>query len=486
MTGLPFDRPVIYQNESKMNITGPIQSNLPPIQDSVDQFLKVNQRIAGEILHISNEQVVLAVNGIQIVAKMTSSEQLALLMDKRYAYFIVKDISNNQITLQIANPVQTETSQKAIVSSNNLGQAILEKFGIPADKGNLFIVQAALDHGIKITPELINDIKKALEPLAQWGSREANLAVAIKSAGLPLTQASLSLAQNAVKEIKTNFLVLYEQLEIALARPGISQKTYELLRSTQNILRDAIISSGNSNESIEKNLSGSIKNMGISLENDISKFLRPSLEKLQGNIFVSNGRDDELSTMNGVLFALANLHHELGSTTLGKLDSAIDNFIQGMRWMHFINVEPDHVLPKGQWTQFDLPITFNFQTANHIQPDEIHELQIRVAHDNNEEAGNLINSEYTRLIIQVDLDPENIIKVDLSIVSTLVGAEITATNEDICLIASEELGEFQTGLANLGYTLKTSKIELGNLKVEMNINKSEKVSNPVTSVDLGV
>ena len=56
-----------------MNITGPIQSNIQPIQDSVDQFLKVNQRFAGEILNVSNEQVVLSVNGVQIVAKMTSA-----------------------------------------------------------------------------------------------------------------------------------------------------------------------------------------------------------------------------------------------------------------------------------------------------------------------------------------------------------------------------------------------------------------------------
>ena len=112
-----------------LNITGPIQSNLPPIQERADQFLKVNQRIAGEIISVSNENVVLAVNGVQIVAKMTSFEQLALLLERRYANFVVKDIANNQVTLQLVTPALNSTNQKTI-TNNSIGMALLEQFGL--------------------------------------------------------------------------------------------------------------------------------------------------------------------------------------------------------------------------------------------------------------------------------------------------------------------------------------------------------------------
>ena len=68
----------------------------------------------------------------------------------------------------------------------------------------------------------------------------------------------------------------------------------------------------------------------------------------------------------------------------------------------------------------------------------------------------------------------------------MVGAEITATNEDICTLASEELDELKTGLSNLGYTLKTSRIELGNAVLEMDLNESGKSLPKISSVDLGV
>jgi len=457
-----------------LNVAGPIQSNLPPIQEKADQFLKVNQRFAGEIIKVSNDQVVLAVNGIQIVAKMTSMEQMASLMEKRYAYFIIKDITENQITLQLANnPNQTNTSQKTILP-NTIGQAILEQLSLTVDENNLAIVQTALNNGLKVTTELMNEVRQVLESLPQWNSRDVQLAISIKSAGLPLTTESLTLAQNAVTEIKNNFLNVFEQLETEMNRPGLTSQMYQTLRSVQIALKDTTIQGDNSTDLIEKNLNASIKSLGSSIENEIARIIRPAENDLQ------------TARMSGALFALANLRHELGATNSGRLNNAIDNFIQGMRWMHFVNAEPDHPLEKGQWTQLDLPISFGFQNANHLQRENVHDLQIRVAHENDENSINAINPNYTRLIIQVGLDEKETIKVDLSIVSNLIGAEVTGSSEDICLSATEELDKFQTGLANLGYTLRTSKVELGGSKIEIGLNESDRTTHSISSVDLGV
>lgn len=456
-----------------LNITGPVQSNLPPSQERADQFLKVNQRIAGEIISISNENVVLAINGIQIVAKMTSSEQLAQLLDRRFANFVVKDISNNQVTLQIATAAQNNAGQKAIVN-NPIGVALLEQFELQVDEANLTIVQAALSRGLKITPELVKEMRQVLEATPGWSQSDVQLAAALKSAGLPLTEGSLNLAQNSIKDIPSNFLLLISQMNEALTRPTLAPEVQQMIRTTLASLQNTLVQSGGSKEIIKQNLLSAIKGLGSSLENEISKLIE------------QNSKNSQTSEMTGILFNLASLKHEIGNSNLGRLSFAIDRFIEGMRWTHFVNVDPDQPVAKGQWTQLDLPISFGYNSLNHVQPDSIHNLQIRVAHQEDDESGSKINPDYTRLVIQVDLDESDMIKVDLSIVSHMIGAEITGTNNEICLKASEELDELKIGLTNLGYTLKTSRIELGNPILEMDLNESGQSLPTISSVDLGV
>lgn len=456
-----------------LNITGPIQSNLPPIQERADQFLKVNQRIAGEIISVSNENVVLAVNGVQIVAKMTSFEQLALLLERRYANFVVKDISNNQVTLQLVTPAQNTTSEKTVTNSS-IGMALLDQFGLPVDNTNLTIVQAALNRGLKITPELVNEMRQVLETSVGWTQNDAQLAAAIKSAGLPLTEGSLNLAQSAVKDITSNFLTLISQMNEALSRPGLAPEVQQMIRATLSSLQNSLVQSGASKEIIEQNLLTSIKGLGSSLENELGKLIEQS------------SKNSQSSEMTGILFNLASLKHEIANSNLNRLSFAIDRFIEGMRWTHFVNADPEQPVAKGQWTQLDLPISFGYNPLNRVQPDSVHNLQIRVAHQEDDEAGSKINPDYTRLVIQVDLDENDMIKVDLSIVSHMIGAEITGTNNDICSKASEELDELKIGLSNLGYTLKTSKIELGKTILEMDLNESGQSLPTISSVDLGV
>lgn len=465
-------RPVKKGTGRYMNISGPIQSNLPTVQEKTDQFLKVNQRIAGEIIEIANEQVVLAVNGVQIVAKMTSAEQLANLMEKRYAFFVVKEVNENQITLQLTSPTATSPEAKQAAENNPLGRSLLEQFGLPIDKENIQIVQAMLNRGMEISPKVLNSIRQVLDANPGWGMNEVQLATAIKSAGLPLTEESLKLAMYAVKDIHTSFLALNEQLSLYLYRPGIQPNANQMIRSTLEALKNVLIQGGDSQANLEKALQLAVKGLGTSIENEIGKIIDPKNREIQS------------SKESNILYDLATLKNVLGDTAR-PLSNAIDNFLNGMKWIHFQNVEPELDVPKGQWTQLDLPISFNTSISNQ-QPNIIYNMKIRVANESDKENGNQINPNYTRLVIEVDLEEDENIKVDLSIVSKMVGAEITATDEDICTIASEELDELKTGLSNLGYTLKTSRIELGSAVLEMDLNESGKTLPKISSIDLGV
>lgn len=453
-----------------MNITTPIQPNTNLVPDRYDQFLKVNQRVAGEVLNVSNEQVVVAINGVQIVAKMTTPEQLAMLMERRYAYFIVKDINEKVVTLQLTNLEQASSPVKTF-SPANLGQNILEQLGLPADEGNLAIVQSLINKGIKVTPELIQEFNLVLATKSEWGGKEAQLAASIKAAGLPLTPGSLSLAEAAVKDLKQNFVNLYAALNDYQASPGVPAGSAQNARALLATLKEIIVESGNQPTVLEANVKNAMIKLGTSLENEIARLIQPE-RGVGGN-----------AQEPGLLLELANLRGQVSSS---RIRSAIDQFLDGVKWVHFQNVEPEVTVPKGQWTQLDLPIAFNQQMLRNLNENSVGNLKIRVARDGGDGKAGSINPNYTRLVIQVDLNEIDFVKVDLSIVSKQVGAEIIGSNNDICLSASDEISEFQRGLSNLGYTLKTTKVEVGLPNLEMDIQEPKAELQPLSSIDLGV
>jgi hypothetical protein len=453
-----------------MNITTPIQPNTNLVPDRYDQFLKVNQRVAGEVLNISNDQVVVAINGVQIVAKMTTPEQLAMLMERRYAYFIVKEINEKVVTLQLTNLEQGKGTSKQF-SPASLGQSILEQMDLPADNGNLAIVQSMINRGIKVTPEMIQEFNQVLATKGEWGSKDAQFAASIKAAGLPLTAGSLSLAESAVKDLKQNLLNLYSALTGALANPGISSNTAQNIRAMLTTLKEVVVQSGDSQANLLLNIKNAMLFLGTSLEKEIGRIIKPEMG-VAGNTNETN-----------MLLTLANLRGQINNSTVR---TAIDQFLDGVKWTHFQNVEPEFTVPKGQWAQLDLPIAFNHQMLRNLNEEPIGNLKIRVAKEADEAEVGTINPNYTRLVIQVDLNPNEFIKVDLSIVSNQIGAEIFGSNNEICLSASDELSEFQRGLSNLGYTLKTSKVEIGLPNLEMDIQEPKSTLQSMSSIDLGV
>jgi hypothetical protein len=334
-------------------------------------------------------------------------------------------------------------------------------------------VQALLNRGLQITSSLFIEIYEVLKTNPEWSAREAQLAAAIKSAGLPLTEESLKIALNAAKDIRINFINLYEQLVASQNRPDLTPAIRQQIQSVLDTIKNIMVNGGDTSENIENVLRWAVKGLGTSIENEIAKLIKPA------------NMDGQTDRINNLLFSLSHLNNQLSSSSTNQLARSIENFIEGMRWTHFLNVEPDQTISKGQWTQLDLPITFS-STINNQQTEMVRNMKIRIAHESGSGNENKINPAYTRLVIQVDIDERQRIKVDLSIVSQMIGAEITGTNKEICACASEELDEFKTGLSNLGYTLKTSKIELGNAILEMDFDDNGASLTNVTSVDMGV
>jgi hypothetical protein len=144
-------------------------TNLPAVTQSSLQnqskstlFLKVNQHIAGEVIKVENEQVVLSIQGVQLVARMVTPEQTASLIEKRFAQFIVKDMSGDVLTLQL---VDTKPSVNQLTLSTNntrLLSKLLVQAGIEDTLSNQLIAQAAIRNGLTITANLVDDLESSL------------------------------------------------------------------------------------------------------------------------------------------------------------------------------------------------------------------------------------------------------------------------------------------------------------------------------------
>jgi len=147
-----------------------------PVQnpDEGSLFLRVNQRVAGEVLKVGNEQVVLSIQGVQVVARLTNPEQLTALIDRRFAQFLVKDMSNQVVTLQLLE-VPAPQSNVEVASANRealLLKSLLNQIGLPATPENQILAQAVIRQGLPVTAEIIQELRSFLNGIQPWGKQK--------------------------------------------------------------------------------------------------------------------------------------------------------------------------------------------------------------------------------------------------------------------------------------------------------------------------
>ncbi|MGB9521795.1 MAG: hypothetical protein ACPL6F_03465, partial [Anaerolineales bacterium] len=175
-----------------MNVTGPAPIAIVQRYDNTDLVLRMNQRIAAEVLQVSGDRVVLSVNGVQIVARLTSSEQAAQLIERRLAQFVVKDTSSTLVTLQLlphmANP-ENITGQQI----HNLIQALLQQAGLPVNVVNVTLARALLEHGLPVNSELIQQLNQTLDQIQNWGEKEAQAGAFFIAEGFVLSPQAIQL-----------------------------------------------------------------------------------------------------------------------------------------------------------------------------------------------------------------------------------------------------------------------------------------------------
>jgi hypothetical protein len=429
-----------------LNITAPqpVQPSQRPEESAI--LLKLNQRIAAEVLQVTGDNVMLAIDGVRFVARLTTADQAAALLERRYAQFIIRDINPNQILIQLA-PTANQAASATAAAGQDLTRTLLAQMGLPATEGNLQLLRVMLARGLPVNRGSLAELQTALNQLGAWGSAEAQAAASLKSAGLPISPATLALVMNAPQETLQSFSRLLSLLEGLSLRQVSPQAGEALQRALASMHQSSLEWTGNSSQMAES-LRQVVQMLGHSIESNLAELAS------------SDDPRTKAAEQARTLMDLITLRRELARSGPREVVEAIDRFVDSLRLQHFQSSERDPAPGRSDWININLPL--------HLQPPEgagqpytaFKEAHLRIACQGEGE-NRQVQPNFTRFVITVDLDKHTSIEVDLSVVEKKIGLQVIASNTPLCNAAKEELPSFTQGLSELGFDLQTSRFEIG-------------------------
>ncbi len=435
-----------------LNITNPpilTQSSLQSPSESA-LFLRVNQHIAGEVISVDNEQVVLSIQGVQIVARMTTPEQTATLIERRFAQFVVKDMNGEILTLQLVDPKASNGALSASRPETQLVSKLLTQLGLADGPGNQLIAQAAIRSGLTITPTLVNELTQALNPIMNWGMPHALAAASLKANGIAVSPQSISLMLNTPDNISGQIQNLIQQLSKALENNRLPPNMIELARGSLQTLRQAIIDASLPPGELAAKLHNAISLLGKSVENELMESIQNSIRSLPTD------------NLERGLLVLSRLRNELAERGMKTLAGGIDQFNESIRMMHLYHSASTKEANANQWIRMELPV--NFPARGQIEnrdPNEQNSASLRIARDPDEDELS-VNPRYTRLVIRMDVGKQEVIEVDLSVVDHTTGLSISTSDSSLTKLAKSELPTLQKDLSKIGYETLVSQVETDN------------------------
>ncbi|HMX76199.1 MAG TPA: flagellar hook-length control protein FliK [Anaerolineales bacterium] len=412
-----------------MIFPGPI--SISPINNTNGQNfdLRVFQRITAQVLSVTGTTAVLEVEGHPVVAQLTSADQSALLSSQRTAQFVITQLGDNSVTLKLIKNEQTFPAGTAF--GPDLAERFLENNNLPITTSNLVMTRALLRQHLPITPRTLKELQGALSEYGDWGEAEADLAAAIKSAGLPLTGQSLALSARRPAPTAQAFSQLMATLAQA-AKQNLPENLLEQLRSNLQFLNSLILDRGGDSSRMADQLKAWAEAFGRSLENILLSEIQNGAESISKNNLIE-------------LAKLQNLLEQFGRQETAR---SLKEFLTDIRREQLMNVRSDSP-STTEW----LEIGFALPKAN----KDFASARLRIARDGTAKA---INPASTRLVLQVDISPAETVEVDLSFAGKQIRSSVTSPNPAWCKQAQAELPSLTDALAELGYTLTDFQVDV--------------------------
>ena len=421
-----------------MNISGPLA--ISPLNPSTGQELNLRpfQRVVAQVLSVTGTQAILSIDGYPIVAQLSSSDQAAALLAQQTAQFIVTQLTDQTITLKFVKNEQAQTPG-TIFTGPELAVRLLEQNNIPMTTSNLMMARSVLKQHLPVTSRLLNELLDALSEYGSWGEADAELAAAMKAAGLPVTAQSLKLASRQAVQTGEGLSNLIATLS-RLAQQDLPAEVLKQINQNLQILNTVVLKGDGETSQLAEQLKASVELLGRSLENIL-------LEQSQN----PNALSPEKSL--ATLVKLQQTLEQFGQKESAKI---INEFLADILQNQFMNVKPDPVPGSGTWSE----IGFMIQSAQQKADEKFSSARLRIAHESKADSDK-INPAYTRLIIQVDLEPGKTVEVDLSLVGKQIRTSVLAPDPLWCNKAQSELPSLEEAFQVLGFSLKDIQIGVG-------------------------
>lgn len=424
-----------------MNASGPLL--VTPVRPTADQDLVLRpfQRVTAQVLQVTSTQAILSLEGYHVVARLTSAEQAAALLADRTARFIVTQLTEEGMILRLLRPEQAAVESGGVESASrrDLATRLVEHTGLPVTPGSLSLVRALLNQRLPVTAELVQEMNTVLSGLGDWGDTEAGLAAAVKAAGLPLTPASLALASRPAVQVGEALAGLVATLRAAAGRKNLPPEMAQAVQGAIDLLEETLLEWGPRSGRMAAQLENAARFTGRSLENVLAE------QVASKNPFWPEK----------TLLALVRLRQFCQYHQDEDLTGAIDRLLEEARAGQFLNLRSDPVPGRGEWGELALLLQSPVKENAPITP-----ARLRVYRPP-EKRDSAIDPQYTRLTIQVDVEPGLTVEVDLALVSRQVRALVTVPGQAWQREAQSELPNLQDALDALGYSLAGAAVEVG-------------------------
>jgi hypothetical protein len=425
-----------------MNIPGPIAvQSLDPAQRH-DLALRPFQRITAEVLQVSSTQAILSVDGYPIVAQLTSADQAALLKTARQAQFVVSQMDDQTIVLRFLRPTSAGTGAAAPgvdVARADLATQLLNQLGQPPSAENLLLARAALGHRLLVSAELFQELSTALAGLGSWGEAEAELAAALKAAGLPLSPGSLQLAARGGEQVGDGMARLMLLLQQAAQDPDLPETLRLALQQNLLLLDGGVVDWNAGAENIAAKLQSAVELLGRSLE----------------NILKSQAQEKSPFWPEKSLVQLTRMQELFRQAGRPELAEVVDRFLDDARMGHLMNARTELQPGRNEWAQ----VGFMLRLPDRGPEPEVFPARLRIARQSGSKTK--IDPAFTRLMIQVDLEGGEVMEADVTLVNKQIRAAVTAPNQELCERAREEMPGLREALEKLGFALQESQVGVG-------------------------
>ncbi|HEX7555550.1 MAG TPA: hypothetical protein VF338_02915 [Leptolinea sp.] len=416
----------------------PVQPGARPIDQPLQ--LHLNQKVTAEILSVNGEQIEMVIQGIRVVGRLQTNDQAASLEDRKMAQFIIRGSVDGILQLQLVKPNEIAHSAQTSSILSILSQNLLTINNIEITDKNMILGKALLNHGLPVTPQLLQEMADILDGISGWGQTEADMAAALKAGGLPLTKNTLALALQTLPTLVDGVSRLQSQLaELSNGRAGI--EITRLAEQALKLLQSATIDWSKDLPHLLEDLKQAISVWGKSLESELARQAKGG--SIQGN--------------EGWL-ALIQLRNALDQTGNRTAVRSIDQFMEGVRQMQFLNTARPVENGNPPWLLVNLPVSTHLPGQS-IQQGPYFPASLKIAY-RTEGDNKHIDPKNTRLVLTVDLQDGEYLTADLSFIGKRVGAWLSVSNDELKEKAIANLPELEERLEQMGLHLQVAHCDV--------------------------